>query len=89
MIDIYQELIYMIDNSKIKKEIEDSLEDIYNDVELVNKIKKYHETYNNNLRKEIYNNNNKYKRYKKLENRLNLLIFSCNRCLGERRDEDN
>lgn len=88
MLNTYQELIYMIDNSTIKKEIENSLDDIYNDVELVNKIKMYHETYNKNLRKEIYNNN-KYKRYKQLENRLNLLIFSCNRCLGEIKDEDN
>ena len=55
---------------------------------MVNKIKMYHENYNNNLRKEIYNNN-KYKRYKQLENRLNLLIFSCNKCLGEIKDEDN
>lgn len=88
LLNTYQELIYMIDNSTIKKEIENSLDDIYNDVELVNKIKMYHETYNKNLRKEIYNNN-KYKRYKQLENRLNLLIFSCNRCLGEIKDEDN
>ena len=88
LLNAYQELIYMIDNSTIKKEIENSLEDIYNDVELVNKIKMYHENYNNNLRKEIYNNS-KYKRYKQLENRLNLLIFSCNRCLGEIKDEDN
>lgn len=88
LLNTYQELIYMIDNSTIKKEIENSLDDIYNDAELVNKIKTYHETYNNNLRKEIYNNN-KYKRYKQLENRLNLLIFSCNKCLGEIKDEDN
>lgn len=88
LLNTYQELIYMIDNSTIKKEIENSLDDIYNDVELVNKIKMYHENYNKNLRKEIYNNN-KYKRYKQLENRLNLLIFSCNRCLGEIKDEDN
>ena len=88
LLNTYQELIYMIDNSTIKKEIENSLDDIYNDVELVNKIKTYHGTYNNNLRKEIYNNN-KYKRYKQLENRLNLLIFSCNKCLGEIKDEDN
>ena len=88
LLNTYQELIYMIDNSTIKKEIENSLDDIYNDVELVNKIKMYLETYNNNLRKEIYNNN-KYKRYKQLENRLNLLIFSCNKCLGEIKDEDN
>lgn len=88
LLNTYQELIYMIDNSTIKKEIENSLDDIYNDVELVNKIKTYHENYNKNLRKEIYNNN-KYKRYKQLENRLNLLIFSCNKCLGEIKDEDN
>ena len=79
MLNVYQELIYMIDNSTIKNEVENSLDDIYNDVELVNKIKTYHETYNNN----------KYKRYKQLENRLNLLIFSCNKCLGEIKDEDN
>ena len=85
MLNVYQELIYMIDNSTIKNEVENSLDDIYNDVELVNKIKTYHETYNNNLRKEIYNNN----KYKQLENRLNLLIFSCNKCLGEIKDEDN
>ncbi len=78
----------MIDNSIIKKEIKDSLDDIYNDVELVNKIKIYHETYNNNLRKEIYNNK-KYKKYKELENRLNFLILSCNKYLGEIKDENN
>ena len=33
LLNTYQELIYMIDNSTIKKEIENSLDDIYNDVE--------------------------------------------------------
>lgn len=88
MIDIYQELIYMIDNSIIKKEIKECLDDIYKDDELVNKIKRYHETYDEVLRKEIYNNN-KYIKYKTLENRLNLLILSCNKYLGEIKDENN
>ena len=88
MIDIYQELIYMIDNSIIKKEIKVCLDDIYKDDELVNKIKRYHETYDEVLRKEIYNNN-KYIKYKTLENRLNLLILSCNKYLGEIKDENN
>lgn len=35
MLNVYQELIYMIDNSTIKNEVENSLDDIYNDVELV------------------------------------------------------
>ena len=88
MTDIYQELIYMIDNSIIKKEIKECLDDIYKDDELVNKIKRYHETYDEVLRKEIYNNN-KYIKYKTLENRLNLLILSCNKYLGEIKDENN
>lgn len=88
MIDIYQELIYMIDNSIIKKEIKECLDDIYKDDELVNKIKRYHETYDEVLRKEMYNNN-KYIKYKTLENRLNLLILSCNKYLGEIKDENN
>lgn len=88
MIDICQELIYMIDNSIIKKEIKECLDDIYKDDELVNKIKRYHETYDEVLRKEIYNNN-KYIKYKTLENRLNLLILSCNKYLGEIKDENN
>ena len=88
MIDIYQELIYMIDNSIIKKEIKECLDDIYKDDELVNKIKRYHETYDELLRKEIYSNN-KYIKYKTLENRLNFLILSCNKYLGEIKDENN
>lgn len=88
MIDIYQELIYMIDNSIIKKEIKECLDDIYKDDELVNKIKRYHETYDEVLRKEIYSNN-KYIEYKTLENRLNFLILSCNKYLGEIKDENN
>ncbi len=88
MLNVYQELIYMIDNSIIKKEIKNSLDDIYNDAELVDKIKIYHKTYDDNLRKEIYNNY-KYKKYKKLENRLNFLIISCNKYLGEIKDENN
>ncbi|MBD9098148.1 hypothetical protein EGP98_00880 [bacterium] len=88
MIDIYQELVYIIDNSIIKKEIKECLDDIYKDDELVNKIKRYHETYDEVLRKEIYSNN-KYIKYKTLENRLNLLILSCNKYLGEIKDENN
>ena len=88
VLDTYQELVYMINNSLIKKEIKSSLNDIYNDTDLVNKIKMYHETYNDNLRKEIYSNL-KYKKYKELENRLNFLILTCNKYLGEIKDENN
>ena len=87
MLYTYQELVYMINNSLIKKEIKSSLDEIYSDTELVNKIKMYHETSNGNLRKEIYSNL-KYKKYKELENRLNFLILACNKYLGEIKDEN-
>ena len=88
MIETYYELIDMLDDSKIKFEIKEALADIYKDKELVAKIDKYHNTYNEELRKEIYNDE-KYQRYKQLENRLNFLILSCNKYLGEIKDEDN
>lgn len=88
MINTYQELIATINNSLIKKEIKDSLDDIYNDNDLIDKIDLYHKTYDKELRKKIYNNI-KYKKYKELENRLNFLILSCNKYLGEINDEDN
>lgn len=88
MIETYYELIDMLDDSKIKFEIKEALANIYKDKELVAKIDKYHNTYNEELRKEIYNDE-KYQRYKQLENRLNFLILSCNKYLGEIKDEDN
>ena len=88
MINTYQELIATINNSLIKKEIKDSLDDLYNDNDLIDKIDLYHKTYDKELRKKIYNNI-KYKKYKELENRLNFLILSCNKYLGEINDEDN
>lgn len=88
MINTYQELVAIINNSLIKKEIKDSLNDIHNDNDLIDKIDLYHKTYNKELRKDIYNDI-KYKKYKELENRLNFLILSCNKYLGEIKDEDN
>ncbi len=88
MIETYYELIDMLDDSKIKFEIKEALTDIYEDEALVAKIDKYHNTYNKELRKEIYSDE-KYQRYKQLENRLNFLILSCNKYLGEIKDEDN
>ncbi len=88
MLNCYQELIFMINNSLIKKELKNSLEAIYKDNYFLDKINSYHNTYDENLRREIYANE-KYKKYKKLENRLNFLILSCNKYLGEIRYEDN
>lgn len=88
MIGTYYELVDMIDSSEIKSEIKKSLASIYEDKELISKIDEYHNTYNETIRKEIYNDE-KYKKYKMLENRLNFLILSCNKYLGEIKDENN
>lgn len=88
MIETYYELVDMINNSEIKSEIKKSLASIYEDKELIAKIDEYHNTYNETIRKEIYNDE-KYKQYKMLENRLNFLILSCNKYLGEIKDENN
>lgn len=88
MIETYYELVDMIDSSEIKSEIKKSLASIYEDKELISKIDEYHNTYNEAIRKEIFNDE-KYKKYKMLENRLNFLILSCNKYLGEIKDENN
>lgn len=88
MIETYYELVDMINNSEIKSEIKKSLASIYEDKELIAKIDEYHNTYNETIRKKIYNEE-KYKQYKMLENRLNFLILSCNKYLGEIKDENN
>ena len=88
MIETYYELVDMINNSEIKSEIKKSLASIYEDKELIAKIDEYHNTYNETIRKKIYNDE-KYKQYKMLENRLNFLILSCNKYLGEIKDDNN
>lgn len=87
---IYQELLLDIKNSKLAFNIKESLNDIYNDKDLINLINKYKETGNETIKKEIYNNE-KFMRYKRLENETNLLIMKLNKIFKEigERDENN
>ena len=87
---IYQELLLDIKNSKLAFNIKESLNDIYNDKDLINLINKYKETGNETIKKEIYNNE-KFARYKRLENETNLLIMKLNKIFKEigERDENN
>ena len=82
---VYQELLSMIKRSEISFEIKKSLEDVYSDKELIEKINKYKETQDETLKKEIYNNE-KFIYYKRLENELNLLILKLNNIFKERMD---
>ena len=87
---IYQELLLDIKNSNLAFNIRKSLNDIYNDKDLISLINKYKETGNETLKKEIYNNE-KFMGYKRLENETNLLIMKLNKIFKEigERDENN
>ena len=82
---IYQELLSDIKNSKLSFNIKESLNDIYNDKELIKLINKYKKTGDEKLKKEIYNNE-KFARYKRLENETNLLIMKLNKIFKESSD---
>ena len=84
---IYRELLLDIKNSKLAFNIKESLNDIYNDKDLIDFINKYKETRDETIKKEIYNNE-KFIRYKKLENETNLLIMKLNKIFREVRDSN-
>lgn len=79
---IYKELLLDIKNSNLAFNIKKSLNDIYDDKELIELINKYKETGDETLKKEIYNNE-KFMEYKRLENETNLLIMKLNKIFKE------
>ena len=84
---IYQELLLDIKNSNLAFNIRKSLNDIYNDKDLISLINKYKEAEDETIKKEIYNNE-KFIRYKKLENETNLLIMKLNKIFREVSDSN-
>ena len=82
---IYQELLLDIKNSNLAFNIRKSLNDIYNDKDLISLINKYKEAEDETIKKEIYNNE-KFMRYKRLENETNLLIMKLNKIFKESSD---
>lgn len=84
---IYQQLLLKIKNSRICFEIKESLNDIYNDENLIKSINKYKVTNDESLRKDIYSND-KFMRYKRLENETNLLIMQLNNIFKEGSDNN-
>lgn len=75
---IYQELLLDLNNSMIKYEIDKALDDIYSDKELIKLIELYHKNNSDSIRLSIYNNE-KFKKYKTLENEFNMLILELNK----------
>ena len=75
---IYQELLFEINNSSLKYEIDKALDDIYMDKTLIKLIERYHRTNSDSIRLSIYNNE-KFRKYKILENEFNMLILELNK----------
>lgn len=70
-------LIDTIDNSKQVKDIKNINEEIMQDKELLDLIKKYNETYDEGI-KEMIINNKLFSDYKHKETELNILILEIN-----------
>ena len=80
MEEVYEKLHKLeneLDNLSLFKDLKEAYEEVNNNKELVSKIEKYNITKDNSLRLEIYNYE-EIKKYKKLENEVNLLILKIN-----------
>ena len=66
-----------LDQSVFFEKINIVFSDISKNKKLVEKIKKYNSTFNNELRNDIYNYD-EIKKYKAYENEINLMIFEIN-----------
>ena len=75
---LYQELLLDINNSSLKYEVDKALDDIYKDEKLVKLIELYHKNNLDSDRLAIYNNE-KFRKYKHLENEVNMLILELNK----------
>ena len=89
MNEIYDKLDQLkinLDNLEIFDKLNITIENIKLNKELVNKIKKYNETMDENLRLEIYNYT-EIQKYKEIENEINLLILQINHKLKRIKSE--
>ena len=80
--ELINKFIESIDNEEAVKELKDSYNKIKNNKELIEKIKKYNETYDEKLKEELINNED-IRNAKHLEANLNYMILDINKELKE------
>lgn len=85
LVDVLKE---SLDDDKDIKDIKFIQSEIENDQELLQLINEYSEYKNPKLKKQIIENE-KFIRYKKLENKINYKILSINKSLSELKSKDN
>ena len=92
LIKIFNELIDLFDTSSLIKEINELKKEIYDDIELKELFAKY-KSIDNNYNNEIIDlkrkisSNAKIKRFRLLQNELNLLIMEINKRLASLTNE--
>ena len=82
LIEKVNELKEELNNTKEIKEIKEINNSIMKDQELLNDIKKYNETQDNNIKERIINHK-LFREYKHKENELNFIILEINKKLKE------
>lgn len=87
-LECYQELLLMINNSYLAFSVKERLDKINGDLELLEKIKKYHENFDDKIKLDIYSNKN-FLEYKRLETEVNLLSLKLNKIFKELNNEGN
>jgi cell fate (sporulation/competence/biofilm development) regulator YlbF (YheA/YmcA/DUF963 family) len=82
LIEKVEELKEELNNTKEVKELKEINNSIMQDQELLNDIKKYNETQDNNIKERIINHK-LFREYKHKENELNFIILEINKKLKE------
>lgn len=82
LIEKVNELKEELNNTKEIKELKEINNSIMKDQELLNDIKKYNETQDNNIKERIINHK-LFREYKHKENELNFIILEINKKLKE------
>ncbi len=82
LIEKVNELKEELNNTKEIKELKEINNSIMKDQELLNNIKKYNETQDNNIKERIINHK-LFREYKHKENELNFIILEINKKLKE------
>ncbi len=86
LLEKIEDLKIELDKLDLFKELDIAKEKINSNEKLISKIKEYNNTYDKNLRMNIYSYD-EIKNYKRLENEVNLLIISINNQLKRLQDK--
>lgn len=77
LIEEVENLITEIENTDLVKDLKISKKEVLNDKEIINLVEKYNEYNDKNIKNKLYENE-KFKKFKEQETKLNILIIEIN-----------